>query len=261
MKLLVKELINTTNTIKPNSSCFVYQVVKRLINDGVPAKDITFITCNYDLNIERVLELLSYELNDNNIFSFPNCYRFDRKKIRITHTSLKHKKKFFDKAPNSIKGIAVLKLHGSLNWYSRHTSDNPSRRALFNPVRHFWVTNRWSSKAFWKSKNLYTFPVIIPPVIHKSGVLHEVVKPVWQFAEVSLSKAKQIIILGYSCPNTDIENANLIKRVFRGCSNRKKLHIIDPNPEVLMRYVELTNATTVYYHRTVNSFLSSLNIY
>ena len=77
--------------------------------------------------------------------------------------------------------LRVLKLHGSLNWYSTHTSSTPSRTAMFRPERRLSVTRRKTiapdMALAGKARKVYTLPVIVPPVTHKSSVLHSVTGP------------------------------------------------------------------------------------
>ena len=78
------------------------------------------------------------------------------------------------------------------------------------------------------------------PVTHKSGILHEVLPPVWEEAERKLSTAREIVIFGYTCPSIDLESRNLLQRSIIANRNLKSFTIIDPDPNVIARYIELT---------------------
>ncbi|MFZ5944771.1 MAG: hypothetical protein ACOYVD_11710 [Bacillota bacterium] len=105
-----------------------------------------------------------------------------------------------------------------------------------------------------QQKEKYTFPVIIPPVVHKAGVLHNELKNMWHYAKDALTNTTDLIIFGYSCPPTDTESANLIRRSIGASSNIKNISIIDPNPSTIIRYFELTRFNKVYYYTNAEAF-------
>lgn len=63
-----------------------------------------------------------------------------------------------------------------------------------------------------KSRSVYTFPVVVPPVTHKSSILPDALGPVWELVERRLIEANEVIVFGYSCPALDFESANLLRR-------------------------------------------------
>jgi bifunctional ADP-heptose synthase (sugar kinase/adenylyltransferase) len=97
--------------------------------------------------------------------------------------------------------------------------------------------------------------VIVPPVTHKSGILHNKVKKLWSLAETALKKANEIIIFGYSCPTMDFESINLIQRAVNYKKSRKKISIIDPDSDVLKRYADLISPERLYYYPLPKYFL------
>ena len=103
----------------------------------------------------------------------------------------------------------------------------------------------------------FTFPIVVPPVVHKSGILHRELQPVWALAEERLKSADRVIIFGYSCPVTDWEAANLIGRSLTANDACRDIAIIDPAPKVLLRYVQLGALERVRYFKTCDSYLSS----
>ena len=104
-------------------------------------------------------------------------------------------------------------------------------------------------------RTTYTFPLIVPPVNHKAAIIHRDLHPIWRKAEKKLSEADSIIIFGYSCPQTDFESANLLRRTARKGSNPESFSIIDPNPAVFQRYVEVTNLDHLSYFRSANAYI------
>jgi hypothetical protein len=103
----------------------------------------------------------------------------------------------------------------------------------------------------------FTFPIVVPPVVHKSGILHNDLKVVWRLAEERLGSADRVIIFGYSCPLNDWESANLVCRAIRRQRGRSEISVIDPDPRVLLRYVELGNLATVNYYASASAYLGA----
>jgi len=64
-------------------------------------------------------------------------------------------------------------------------------------------------------------------------------------------------VFGYSCPTTDCESTNLIRRVM-GKGKCENLVIIDPSPATLARYVQLTDSARISYYRSAAHFLGQL---
>lgn len=254
--LLLKELARTTNPLQPTENDFILRTVDRLLTSGESASDIGIATFNYDLHIERSLELLSKRRGEPNLLHFPNCYKL--KPLECTHPKA-GPDNCFDMGPAGGAGIPILKLHGSLNWYSGHLTANISRASLFKVDKTIRITRRRQidttmTYTTTNGKTLHTFPVVVPPVLNKAGVLPTDMKPLWQIAEEALREAEEVIIMGYSCPPADLESANMFRRAFRTAARQKRLHVIDPNPTVLMRYVELTDAGALSYYKSADSF-------
>jgi hypothetical protein len=91
--------------------------------------------------------------------------------------------------------------------------------------------------------------------VHKSGILHEKLKPLWQLAKMSLADADRILIFGYSCPFNDWESANLIAGALS--SNREAiLEVIDIDPGVVVRYATLGNLDSLSFYSSADAFLS-----
>jgi hypothetical protein len=103
---------------------------------------------------------------------------------------------------------------------------------------------------------MYTFPVVVPAVNHKSALLHQTLRPIWTAAEDSLVKATHVTVFGYSCPSADFESEHMIRRAFNRNKVCETLTIIDPSPGVLLRFVELTGMDRVSYCKNASRFLS-----
>jgi len=135
-----------------------------------------------------------------------------------------------------------------------------SKNSILNASRDYLITPRARivpNLTLTTKRKHYTFPLIIPPVTHKAGILHRDILPLWDKAEVALKAAHRITIFGYSCPEMDFESANLIRRTIHQNKNLDEFNIIDPNPKIFQRYVDLTGLDRLCYYRSADAYLKS----
>jgi hypothetical protein len=261
--VFIKRLALTTNDIAMSSRCLLYRLIVSPLNAGVSPGDLTVISFNQDIQAEKALDEISTRKirAGQAVFAFPGCYglRADPQLTSPTDPDVPT----FRVTAEPGEGVSLLKLHGSLNWYSRHNTPNPGRRALFDPKRRIGVTTRRSiDPSLRLTKKLagrarFTFPIVIPPVVHKSGILHEALRPVWTAAEERLRTADRVIIFGYSCPPNDWESANLVSRALTSNRRVREISVIDPEPAVVLRYVQLGNLSNVGYYSSAARYLAA----
>lgn len=261
IRVFVYRLATTTNDIRMTPRSLLYRLIVGFLNDGVPPANITIVTFNQDIQVEKALDAMQNAKRraGQPIFCFPHCYNLPNQ-ARLSAPSDPGQARF-NVGPDNAEGITVLKLHGSLNWYSLHNSPTPTKGKLFDPTRKLGITRRKSIKTDMTldvkpgARAIYTFPIVVPPVVHKSGILHQDLKPVWALAEKRLQSADRVIIFGYSCPINDWESANLLCRALTGNRGLVEISVIDPEPAVLHRYVDLGNLSNVSYYRYAARYL------
>jgi hypothetical protein len=105
---------------------------------------------------------------------------------------------------------------------------------------------------------MYTLPVVVPPVTHKSAVLHQSMVGLWQRAEVCLKQADELVIVGYSCPPLDFESSNQLRRSQVSRRSPANVSVIDPAPSVPERYISLLEAKCLHYFASAHAFLEGL---
>jgi len=258
--LFNKRIAETTNGLYPTNRSKLYRILCNLLDDKIQPDQICIITFNQDIQIEKTLEKLQSTGRSTlygRIFNFPFCYSLTRSAARLTKPT--GRVQLFQKGLAIGFGVRVLKLHGSLNWFSIHRSRDISRTVILNTARKLFITPRkqitLDMKYIGANRTEYTFPLVIPPVTHKAGILHEDLHRVWDEAEDALKEARRIIVFGYSCPANDFESANLIRRCISQNTNLSEFSVIDPNSVVFQRYVELTGLDSLYYFKTTESYL------
>lgn len=258
VKLFNRVLAKATNEITPSTDGYVYRLIKKQLDQGISPEDITVITFNYDINIERTLDFMNNVYRDD-VFSFPSCYMLNISADDVTSPSSGKKENLCFKTTDSKFGITLLKMHGSLNWYSRHKSKNVPLSSIMDPDRSIYLTSRkriYLDMRYVGKRKQYIFPIMVPPVVHKAGVLHNDLKMIWKYAEETLTSANNIIIFGYSCPQADTESANLIRRTIKLNSELERVSIIDPNPAVMERYIDLMKICSIRYYTEAEAYIN-----
>ena len=263
IKLFNKRLADTTNRVKPHPRSSLFKLIVNFLNEGAKPKDICIITFNQDIQIEKTLDAIeTYDKYQQfkPLLNFPYCYiaSSNRKITSDRITGPRRSTETFAQGISENKGIQILKLHGSLNWYSLHKSPKVSVGTLFKQDKKLLITTRKEIDPEMQyaggKRHQYTFPIIVPPVSHKSAIFHSTISRLWPGASEKLENATDIVIFGYSCPEADHESSNLIQRTL-GSRKLETFSIIDPSPEVFTRFWELTRQERVFYYSSVNSFL------
>ena len=265
IKLFNKRLADTTNRVKPHPRSSLFKLIVNLLNEGAKPKDICIITFNQDIQIEKTLDAIeNYDKYQqfNPLLNFPYCYlpssNYMIEPERITGP--KNSTATFAKGDSQEQGIQILKLHGSLNWYSAHGSKNVDIDELLDPNKRLQFTRRRTIHPEMRygsgEKSQYTFPIIVPPVSQKSAIFHSTISRLWPGAEDKLKNATDVVIFGYSCPEADHESSNLIQRTL-GSRILETFSIIDPSPEVFTRFWELTRQERIFYYFSADAYLRS----
>ncbi len=99
---------------------------------------------------------------------------------------------------NNIKlPIVITKLHGSINWY--RSKNFPAK----NDMIYYKYTYRDDNQL--EKNNLQGLKsFIIPPTISKESFLdHEIISIIWERASKQINESKNIVIMGYSFPESD----------------------------------------------------------
>lgn len=256
LTLLKRILAATTNDVPVGPASALYRLVRRELQTVDDPEKLTLLTFNYDLTLERVLDELQSH-SDMPVFSFPDCYGLPPsiKETNVTGTPpFKTGQNFFS------SGISLLKLHGSMNWVSSHNSRRPTPKALFKSNRELTVLNssRVNLSLSWKrgKRTSYLQPIILPPITGKRGLLHFAMEPVWSAAADALKNARRVVIFGYSCPPLDFE-ARMLLSENTPADSLKELVVIDPNPEIVGRFMTICGADTASVYSSIQSYHSA----
>lgn len=199
------------------------QLLKELLDTGHRVSVITF---NYDIALDYALDQESIEID----------YRLGE----------------------AVRGIKVLKLHGSLNWSFR---DNESKVVAW-PIRlivskftfppqlpgryklyHHLPVTSVLPKLHSLSESYSSEPFIVPPTWNKAEH-NKGLELVWAAAATELESAEFIYIIGYSLPSTDTFFHYLYALGTVG-SPFERICIYNPDGKVHQRFRELQGVGSI----------------
>jgi len=231
LKVVIYLTLDKTITIRASNGKLYPDVsYKNFVSliKSIKEKDKSFpsiISFNYDLALDCALFFYNYEVN----YCLGN---------------------------NSNRGVNLMKLHGSLNWFRSLESKkivpydfseiNKWFRALHatngdNSIVNINLLKKFSNETIkYKEEELSSNPMIIPPTWNKLEFSHnfEIAK-VWQKAAEELSNAENIFIIGYSYPETD----NFFKYFYAlgilGARSINRFWVFNPDPSIEKRFKNL----------------------
>ncbi len=214
-----------------------YDSFFKLLKSKSLTERITVLSTNYDI----VYEYLSWEHN------IPCEYPISWN----SGFSAGHGSKTYIHQRGSNQGAVVCKLHGSINFFEDHEQkDNHDKlfvAADLGDAQPIGKSGVWQEKpailavdAIWNIRERYGAeftPAIIPPSYAKLG-RKKCLTDIWNTALEALKKAKLIIFLGYSMPESDGFMRALLHgaMALREGNSPLEVYLVDPCIEVHQRY-------------------------
>jgi hypothetical protein len=189
-------------------AAFGLHLQKLIGQNRAKTADWTFLTFNYDILLDLTLSLygVPFDYCLNGMLNDPS--------------------------------IPLLKLHGSINWaYCQQCKEivpqslagwtgriKPGFKTFGIPIG----TNIRRIKCKRCSTTFTDPPVLVPPTWDK-GKYHASVQPVWRAAASRLSTAENLVIVGYSLPESDAFFRYLYALGTTGPTRIKSVTVIDPD--------------------------------
>ncbi|MFA5197894.1 MAG: hypothetical protein WC437_05755 [Patescibacteria group bacterium] len=251
LTLIHERIGETTNNITINERKPLYHLVDYFFQRGIHPENLTIITFNYDIYIEKTLAAMALSRNvaryfsdpDQTIFSLQYGYASD---FGLPTRPPRPRQGYFPISPDIKKGgIRVLKLHGSLNWYSYYPTEEITLTDMFKRDRPIKVSREKeinSTQLKYRDPDgliKYTLPIIVPPVENKEEIYHSKILDLWDFAREALISADEIIIYGYSCPHSDVDSRNLLYSSLEINPKKQGISIIDRDSSIKNHYQKL----------------------
>lgn len=180
--------------------------------------NISIITTNWDVLLEKYLENISVEYN----YLFNSSYVIDSQG------------KFYKDVVKYGKGIPYIKVHGSINWF-RCLKCGTLQVAELQQCGAFLFDDDQPEKCLKCGKveyasNILIRPEIITPTMLKS-INGQLYNNLWQNAAYELQQADKIIFCGYSLPIADFEFRHLLKQNINSDTEIDVLLYTNDNPE------------------------------
>lgn len=254
LSLLGDVLAETTNSIPVGPRTLVYRFLLSELRRLEHPEDLSIVTFNYDLLLERVLDSIAVH-GHSGAFVFPGCYRISALAGANIAGIKGHPK--FTTSGSDLVGVSLLKLHGSMNWQSTHTSSRPTPHALLNANRALNVIDSPTITSLsWRrdQRTVHLKPIIVPPVSGKRGMMQRDVVALWSTAGKALQESDRVVVAGYSCPPLDLEARILISENMRA-NTKKKVYVIDPNPAAAVKFLELCGVDHITVYTSISDWV------
>ena len=210
--LIAAILIKSKENSHRNYKVFVSKVFPSKTKiDEQRARIITF---NYDCLIDKYL---------TERFKVNRLY-FDRVKENKSDSDIR-------RASNKFDHPILIKLHGSINWRCsteefKKIIDGHDGNELYK-IESIWLSDTLPNPGD------STSPLIMPPLPVKPITDIKLFQFLWTKAYEYLHEAEEMVICGYSLPETD----RLAMSLFSNFKNNKLNHVtvVDPNPEIMKK--------------------------
>jgi hypothetical protein len=187
-----------------------------LVDYGLRISDRnSFITLNYDLLLDDAVSTNNHRLLGDYALPFTDVLHFEQYK-RILRN---------ERMPSDVD---ILKLHGSLNWASCTKCNQPY-------LAHYWPYRRLRQEERHEECPLCRAalsPILVPPTFRKDIGRYSFLTPVWRRAEEVIRQADELIVIGYSFPEADLEAKWLFRRALLGRASRVGLCLVEPDAKV-----------------------------
>lgn len=158
----------------------------------------------------------------------------------------------YEKPRESEKRIALLKLHGSLNWRICPTCKNRPRWVGYNSLldRHPYKIAEIAH--IHKRRFIPEETFFVPPSWNKNDYFN---KDLWRLASEKLRNADKIIFIGYSLPQTDMYFKYLL---LSSLSHNGFVEVVDPNIDnVAGRYLQIFKDRISFKRMSFEEYIAS----
>jgi NAD-dependent SIR2 family protein deacetylase len=195
---------------------FVGSIAALRAGDPATAMQFALLTFNYDLALDQALTL----------YQIPFDYALAEQKYR--------------------GDLPFLKLHGSINWGQCQTCNaivpyelQDLEMRSHRPFRPRYALGSNIDRREHCGRVL-TGPVLVPPTWNKNDY-HGGITPVWERAARELGEADNIIIIGYSLPESDSFFRYLYALGSISATRLKRLWVVNPDesPNFKARFEEM----------------------
>jgi hypothetical protein len=161
--------------------------------------------------------------------------------------------------PRPPRGAPLYKLHGSLNWVYCPVCQALDTTGEIKGMHYAYLSDTPRALLCPVCEGKYNSLIVTPTFLKTFG--NGLLRQVWTRAEESIAQADQIVFIGYSLPDADIQlRCMLMRGLFRsrGRGGSTRIHVVDnqplPNP-THDRYVQLFHSVEYF----AEGFLAYVN--
>lgn len=225
-------------------------------------RDISFITFNQDLVIEKAMEAASSTARYGDIpWNILTCYERDFEGFLYpTQGAMFRGRGERDKPDPS---LPILKLHGSLNWVWRAPTLEDARNSIPRPGAAIYCLTgqriEGDLELDEEETDRYLLPLVVPPIYEKGPQYRGFLAPLWADARRALKAADRLIVFGYSFPTADFSARSLLRGALHESAKLSEVAVIDMNPSVASLLAELLELEADSWFRSVPSYKSRQN--
>lgn len=150
-----------------------------------------------------------------------------------------------DRAPErAVPTYRLLKLHGSTNWYYSGRASAHGEPIYFvspPPGRADAATRAMHERQMKAVADKY--PFLVPPIYDKSALFtHETIRALWFEAGEALKRAKRIVCMGYSLPESDLTMSHFLRTT---CAPDACFEVVNQSEESLEHFQRLFHGCAV----------------
>jgi len=155
---------------------------------------------------------------------------FDRLKERKDSSDRRAKE-------DKVENLLLLKLHGSVNWMCETSELERVITGTGTEEKPYKIPSIWYSKKKVPKPDDKESPLIIPPLPVKPITSIEIFRWLWTRAYEYLHEAKELVVCGYSLPDTD----RMALSLFSNFENQhlERVTVVDKDPAVLSKWRQL----------------------
>lgn len=192
----------------------------------------SFITFNYDVALDYALTKTGMRFN----YELPDSVTYDLSNNPVGR-------------PSSV-GLSLMKLHGSMNWLESPDGERVHLLTFDKVARGQGFHDESGETPILTATNIIDKPaseyygwrpLIVPPTWNKTGQ-HPYLASIWRAAARALECADNIIIIGYSLPETDLFFRFLFALGVDSATRVRRFWVFDPNPAVGDRFRDLVGS-------------------
>ena len=180
------------------------------------------ITTNYDVNLESVL-LAKLGMARRYLIAYPG--EFKTSELAIASESIREHAT--SGAPNNV--VELIKLHGSVNWLPREDQVQVDVRTYAEETDTRPVILRCQNEDYPDELGKAT-PLIVGPSLGKI-VSEPFLREQWQAAFRALRHARDIVVAGYSFPETDGFMTRLLSEGIRSNKVVHRTFVVNPSKD------------------------------